>query len=738
MGIIYFICLSKKINFYKFIFIKIIFRSLNKKMPTKENQQMIWIIVGVVVVIAIAVVVYFIMKNKKENFYFEEDFEEDYEENYIDNEIIENYLIDNYVAEYIEDYELLNAGNPHVENMVANEFNKIQHVACLISRESDLEIIRREAERIGVNVELIHRILKDEHSAHKFYIKLFQSLEKHHNNIGKVINEIAHESLVDIKNVVSPKVENYQADDDDDDDVTPTFHPTFHPTKKPRKLLKHKLKHIDKCIHRLKKCLHEHHHKGHSHNVTKAAKKAKVDKETFQLLVNNRCEAERFIRGETTLENYNPDFYVENYGITDTLANLGSVIKSKADKAAAALQTIAEKIGTKVSSTTKAIIKTLGPKFTELKANISKGYDTALSKIQSGYTVITDKIKSINIADVWAKIKAFFLDAKDKLIDFIVERFDKLLGNYIKCKTCPEQDKFDIETCPNGPGGKPIIQINDGKLSSFLLDTIRGIISNLLVIGTGPAGALAVLIASAPVISDLLNELVEQLWDDYVWENVRNFINDNMIKPLIEKLKPGLKYDLELAEWFKIQEMIENFEDNAEVIGQDILNKERNTIRNLSESMRRREGGEYRHMLGANGHGLPPAHLGNGPVARLGANGHVLPHHLRNNVEHRLGSNDHVLPHHLRNNVEHRLGANNHVLPHHLRNSVAHLGANNHVLPHHLRNSVAHLGSNGHGIRHNLGNDREAVHVFPKLGNMEGNFINNAMERRANTENFCL
>ena len=172
----------------------------------KDNQTLIWVIVAALVVITIGVIIYFVMRSKKENYIQDE---EDLIENYAEEEKeLHKYLIDSYAAKYIEEFELVNTHIDHCHPL-NDHFHKVLHVANMICHEPNLEVIRREAERIGLHPVVIQRVLKDQESARKFSTALHAHLSTHNESIGKLLKSVAPE-LVSESVAFSPKIEKFR------------------------------------------------------------------------------------------------------------------------------------------------------------------------------------------------------------------------------------------------------------------------------------------------------------------------------------------------------------------------------------------------------------------------------------------------------------------------------------------------------------------------------------------------
>jgi hypothetical protein len=545
---------------------------VSKKM---DNQALIWGIGITLAVIVIGVIIYFIWKHNRDKKHEQEDYididQEDYLiENYEENQYIHKYFVDSYVANYIEDYELLLGGEDHPINQ---HFNKVFHIGKLADVEPNLNVVRHEADRIGLHQGLAKRILETPESARRFSATLNAHLSKK-EPMFKILQATTPELVEDVKNVMKEHkleqtgVEKFRFE-------------YYEEENRGLELLNKKLKIQERVVRKLKECLHRHLHNGHEvsklpHHpeVKKRARLAHVDKETLHKITSCLEETKKFILGETTLEHYSPDLFIENWGLFSDIGNafksVGNAVANVAQTAARTVVDTAKYVGNKIADTAvevgegiKNAAATVGNAVVDVATKIVKGataaFDTVKSTISNGFD---NALKGIvwlgqeiaKLGDIaWGYIKEIISEGIKLLLNFMQEYFPALLGKYIRCKINPPQAL--LTPCEGNN-----FEINDTKLEVFMLKKLEDIIANILATAGFPAVKLLLAIPGA---RDLLNKAIGPLFKDYVWSHIRELISKYLLQPLIDAIAKGSNIKVSLAEWYRYMNMLEDYEEEV-------------------------------------------------------------------------------------------------------------------------------------------------------------------------------
>ncbi len=457
-------------------------------MLIKKNLP--WILVTILIIIVISVVIYFILKNKgKEN----------YVKNYYSNEkiiedkIVKNFLLETYSSEYTKIQQIIQKENIH-NNPLSNEFNRIFHLSHIIKKEINvdrnkaLENIKKEADNIGLNSKFCKRILKNIETAEKFSLDFFKEIEKE-EKIGKIINNIAYELIEEVleKEENSEKIENYQDDE--------KLHNCL-------KILYKKINNTNEKIHEFKKCLNDNKINNlqiikNSEIIKNLAKKADIRDETLEKILKNENEIKNFIYGLKTLEDYDPEYYIENYSFWGSIGNffkhigedirhdvqvarkwfihVGDVIKKDAEKVDKWIVHTADVIGDDIKIDTEkavrwfvkayhAIGKWISKEEIIIKNGILHEIQVVSNFVERAYNAIKNGVmKFVHIIEkigeeAWEKIKHF-------IIHYIHKQFEDLMH------------LFSVKHLP---GGKTVMTSFYKLIENYLQSILKAWVNDVL------------------------------------------------------------------------------------------------------------------------------------------------------------------------------------------------------------------------------------------------------------------
>ena len=609
-----------------------------------DNQPLIWGVIIALIVIVISVIIYFIIKNRqKENFIDDEEEEENFVENYEDTETINNYIVNSYTSKFIEDYELLNLKNEHC-NPLHDHFHKILHVANVVCREPNLNSIRHEAERIGLHKDVVQRVLKDEESAHKFASTVHMHLAGQHDKILPMMKSIAPEIVNEVKVVSSPSIEKFKIE--------------YFEENRSMELLKKRVKRQDRAIRRLKQCINTHIKGGHKlaalpqHPEVKVkARMAHVDRQTLEKIVSCTEEALNFVSGKTDLEHYSPEDYIENYSwgsftrsIKHGFEKAGSAIKHVAEKAGGAIKHVAEQAGDgikhgfevvkggieKGTEWVKHTAEQVGQAIKEAAAKVgqfvvdtakkvadgaTQAFNTVKEGIKKGIETVVNGIKEFVelLKEFGALLKELIMKGVDALIDFVKEIFPSLVAQFIRCKD-GTPDKLT-------PCDSKVFQINSTKLKQFLAKKMLDLVFTLL--GQPYFKVIMDLLMKIPPTKETLMKGITSVFEQTAWPLLKDLI-DKLINSIIHAIVPSIQFNIELTEWFKYMNILENFEQSVEngTFKNDLKQHIRSTlnrVRNDDLSQTGQGGHGVRQLLGHEGHGVLKL---NGDRPLLGHEGH--------------------------------------------------------------------------------------------------------------------
>ncbi len=562
----------------------------------KDSQTLIWVIVAVLVVIVIGVIIYFIMRSKKENYIQEEDLVENYEE----EKELHKYLVDSYVTKYIEEFEMINTHVDHCHPL-NDHFHKVLHVANIICHEPNLEVIRHEAERIGLHPAVIQRVLKDQESARKFSAALHAHLSTHNESIGKLLKDVAPE-LVRESVALSPKIEKFRFE--------------YFQEERGRELLRQKLLKNNKRIGHLKQTLHQHLRNGHNPNslprhpeIKRSARLAHVHPETLSKITNSVEEVEKFIQGETTLENYDPELYIENYSwssftdsishtfseaghaiedvgkkvggaVVDTVKKVGDVAsevgKTIADgvvtaadtvaeatkKAALAVEKTATDVGKEIAQAAEKVGTVIVNTARTVAAGATAAFDAVKRAVTDGINALVDGVEVFIalLKDFGAILKELIVKAIHMLINFLQEYFPALLGQYIRCKN---GIKNQLTPCPSS-----IYEINDKKLKEFCAKKLLQFVFYLI------GQPEFVLLLKIPGIKDIIISGVVSVFNTF-WPKYIDPLLTKLLNKVIHEADPSTKdFKVEVTEWYRY--ILEKFRETE---GSEFMNDWKQHIR---------------------------------------------------------------------------------------------------------------------------------------------------------------
>lgn len=555
-----------------------------------DNHPLIWGVIIALVVIVISVIIYFIIKNRqKENFIDDE--EENFVENYEDNETINNYIVNSYTSNFIEEYELLNMKNEYC-NPLHDHFHKILHVANVICREPNLNSIRHEAERIGLHKDVVERVLKDEESAHKFASTVHMHLAGQHDKIGKILKSIAPEIVSEVKLESSPSIEKFKIE--------------YFEENRSMELLKKRLNRQDRAIRRLKQCINTHIKGGHKlaalpqHPEVKVkARMAHVNRETLEKIVSCVEEALNFVSGKTDLEHYSPDDYIENYSFFNSIGNAfkkaGGAIKHGFEKAGGGIKKgfekagdgikkgfevvkggvekgfevvkggiltgvdfvkhTAEQVGQAIKEAAKKVGKFVVDTANKVAEGATKAFNAVKEGIEKGIETVVNGIKEFVelLKEFGALLKKLIMEGVNALVDFVKEIFPSLVAQFIRCK----------DGTPNKltPCDSKMFQINSKRLKQFLAKKMLDLVFTLL--GQPYFKVIMDLLMKIPPLKNKLMSGITYVFEHTAWPLLKDLI-DKLINAVIHAIVPSIQFNVELSEWFKYMNILENFEQTVE------------------------------------------------------------------------------------------------------------------------------------------------------------------------------
>ncbi len=659
-----------------------------------DNQPLIWGVIIALVVIVIGVIIYFIIKNhQKENFIDDEE-EENLVENYEDDETINNYIVNSYTSKFIEDYELLNLKNEHC-NPLHDHFHKILHVANVVCREPNLNSIRHEAERIGLHKDVVERVLKDEESARKFASTVHMHLAGQHDKILPIIKSVAPEIVSEVKLESSPSIEKFKIE--------------YFEENRSMELLKKRVKIQDRAIRRLKQCINTHIKGGHKLNmlpqhpeVKVKARMAHVNRETLEKIVSCAEEALNFVSGKTDLEHYSPEDYIENYSwksftrsIKHGFEKAGSAIKHTAEQAGAGIKHgfevvkggiekgaewvkhTAEDVGKSIKEAAATVGTFVVNTANKVAEGAKKAFEAVKAGIQKGIEAVVNGIKEFVelLKEFGALLKELIMKGVTALVDFVREIFPSLVAQFIRCK----------DGTPNKltPCDSKVYQINSKKLKQFLAKKMLDLVFTLL--GQPYFKVIMDLLMKIPPLKDKLMSGITTVFEHTAWPLLKDLI-DKLINSIIHAIVPSIQFNVELSEWFKYMNILENFEQSVEdgTFEKDLKQHIRSTLNRVRNS-------DSSQGVELGPHQLLGHELQNGTHQLLGRE-------LQNGTHQLLGHED-QRPHQL-------LGRNGHgtrqLLGHEPQNGTRQL------LGHEPQNGTRQLlGHAGHGIRQFLGHEAQ-------------------------------
>ncbi len=512
-----------------------------KSSQKNSEQTYIWIAVAVLIIIVIGVIVWFLTK-KKENFKIDDE-DEDIED-YENNELIENYLIEGYSSNFIENFQLLQLKNNNC-HPVNDNFNKILHIANVICHSESLDDVRKEAERIGFNQQLAERVLNNEQNAKNFSNKVHFELSKSHQQMIQLIDNTAPELMIEIKkNTNLPKVENFSLELYQEDG---------------HRALNNMLKRKDKIIRKLKNALYLNSKKLddikkilYQPEVGKISRKIHLSPAVLNKILCSREELSRFLNNETTLENYSPEDFIENY-------SWGSFIHSVRHAFTAAahwVRNTAVSIGNKIASAAKSVghwAEGIGEK---IKNGIVNAYESvkhvaveAFDKIKEGIMTAINAV--VNAAkwiaemgkEIFEKIKELVIKAVHKFADVMKILLGKILQPYLKIQNCPAGSNPCYTT----------VVINDKKLETLVINKLEDLIF------TEFAPEIEILLKLPFVggkIRGWITELIQPVFTELIWSHITPILGDiatgiiHAIVPIARNIK------IQFAEWFELPDAL--------------------------------------------------------------------------------------------------------------------------------------------------------------------------------------
>ncbi len=251
----------------------------------------------IVIILFIIFIVFFLNKRKEKYIKTQYGIEKN-----LEKEMIENFFIESYEYEHSKNYELINMKNT-IDHPLSKDFNKIFHISHIISKTDSIETIKKEVDNIALNKKFSDRILKNIDTAKKFSFDFFKET-KVENKIGKIINKLAYEILDELSEKKSNQtIENFE-------DI-----------EKKNYILKtlcKKVSDIDLEIKNLKNLLIQNNIEKNIENIQRIAYRAEIKDSTLNKILKYRIE---FVYDKIKLEDFDPEYYVDNYNIWENLYN---------------------------------------------------------------------------------------------------------------------------------------------------------------------------------------------------------------------------------------------------------------------------------------------------------------------------------------------------------------------------------------------------------------------------------
>jgi hypothetical protein len=256
-------------------------------------------------------------------------------------------------------------------------------------------------------------------------------------------------------------------------------------------------------------------------------------------------ETEHFLNDEKTLENYNPDLYIENYYIENIFSKIGESISKTAGKIAGSVKDITIRIGKAFSDTAIRVFERAKELFHYLLNSILN----ALNKMYDGMVEFAELTKRFG-----KKVKDLIIKGIHMLIEFLQKYFPSFLGKFVRCK------KGEVNKLT--PCDSNIFEINDKQLQQFVLDKLIYLIFSLS--GHPEFKIIFDGILAIPVLGTYLRKGITAVFNFLIWNHVKSLVN-KLITKVIHYVDPSTKdYQFELAEWFKYLQAIENFEQDVD------------------------------------------------------------------------------------------------------------------------------------------------------------------------------
>ncbi len=315
----------------------------------------------------------------------------------------------------------------------------------------------------------------------------------------------------------------------------------------PQEILGQKLKQQDFAIDKFKKCVRKFVQQPEEHlqELLHSANFAYIDRYTLNQIMSCYEETEHFLNGEKTLEDYNPELYIENYYIENIFSKIGDSISKTAGKIAGSVKDITIRIGKAFSDTAKRVFEGAKELFTYLLNSIMTG----LNKLYDGMVEFAELTKRFG-----KKVKDLIVKGIHMLIEFLQKYFPSFLGKFVRCK------KGEVNKLT--PCDSNIFEINDKQLQQFVLDKLIYLIFSLS--GHPEFKIIFDGILAIPVLGTYLKKGITTVFNFLIWNHVKSLVN-KLITKIIHYVDPSTKdYQFELAEWFKYLQTIENFEQDVE------------------------------------------------------------------------------------------------------------------------------------------------------------------------------
>lgn len=315
----------------------------------------------------------------------------------------------------------------------------------------------------------------------------------------------------------------------------------------PQEILGHKIKQQDFAIDRFKKCIKKfvHYPEEHLDELIRSANFAYIDRHTLNKIMSCYDETEHFLSGKKSLEDYNPELYIENYYIENIFSKIGESISKTAGKIAGSVKDITVRIGKAFSSAAERVFRDAKDFFNYLLNTIMSG----LSKMYDGMVEFAELVKRFGV-----KVKNLIVKGIHMLIDFLQTYFPSFLGKYVRCK---KGEVNKLTPCESN-----IFEINDKQLQQFVLDKLIYLIFSLS--GHPEFKIIFDGILAIPVLGTYLKSGITKIFNFLIWNHVKSLVN-KLITKVIHYVDPSTKdFQFELAEWFKYLQAIENFEQDVE------------------------------------------------------------------------------------------------------------------------------------------------------------------------------